>query len=34
MMHLMSGNESTARGVYEAGINISTAKPGTRRAAV
>ena len=29
MKHLMSGNEATARGVYEAGIKICSAYPGT-----
>ena len=29
MKHLMSGNEATARGVYEAGIKICSASPGT-----
>ncbi|MFR1975049.1 MAG: indolepyruvate ferredoxin oxidoreductase subunit alpha [Oscillospiraceae bacterium] len=29
MKHLMSGNEATARGVYEAGIKVCSAYPGT-----
>ena len=29
MKHLMSGNEATARGVYEAGIKLGSASPGT-----
>ena len=29
MKHLMSGNEATARGVYEAGIKVCSASPGT-----
>ena len=31
MKHLMSGNEATARGVYEAGIKICSAYPGAPR---
>lgn len=29
MKHLMSGNEATARGIYEAGIKVCSAYPGT-----
>ncbi len=29
MKHLMSGNEATARGVYESGIKVCSAYPGT-----
>ena len=29
MKHLMSGNEAIARGVYEAGIKVASAYPGT-----
>ena len=29
MKHLMSGNEAIARGIYEAGIKVASAYPGT-----
>ena len=29
MKHLMSGNEAVARGVYEAGVKVCSAYPGT-----
>jgi indolepyruvate ferredoxin oxidoreductase alpha subunit len=29
MRHLLSGNEAIARGIYEAGIRVCSAYPGT-----